>query len=162
MQRREWVVVVGALAGCGAPKPEADNAVVAPQQRAEAQKASPPVQEASPKPKPAAGHPCNVQDGEAVTHRLKAVGTEPFWAAEVDGRCVTYKTPEDQQGTRIWTHVDPGPDGPAFNGALNGRQFQLYLKPSAGCSDGMSDRTYPLDAVLRVNGETRKGCAQPL
>jgi len=126
---------------------------------------SQPVQKQQPapaQPKPAADHPCNIQDGQPLTHKLKALGTEPFWAAEVDGRCVTYKTPEDQQGTRIWTHVETGPDGPAFNGALNGRQFQLYVKPSAGCSDGMSDRTYPLDAVLRVNGETRKGCAEQL
>ena len=99
-----------------------------------------------------------------MTHKLKALGTEPFWAAEIEGRCVTYKTPEDQQGTRVWTHVDTGPQGPVWNGALRGRQFQLYVKPAApaGCSDGMSDKSYPMDAVLRVDGETRNGCAEPL
>jgi uncharacterized membrane protein len=104
------------------------------------------------------------QDGESVTHKLKALCTEPFWAAEVEGRCVTYKTPEDQQGTRVWTHVDTGPQGPVWNGALRGRQFQLIVKPAPppGCSDGMSDKTYPMDAELRVDGEIRKGCAEPL
>jgi len=109
-------------------------------------------------------HPCDTQDGEPVTYKLKAIGTEPFWAAEVQGRCVTYKTPEDQQGTRVWTHVDTGPQGSAWNGALRGKQFQLYVRPGApaGCSDGMSDKAYPMDAVLRVDGETRKGCAERL
>ena len=112
---------------------------------------------------PPKSHPCLRQDGEAVTHKLKALGTEPFWAAEVDGRCITYKTPEDQAGTRVWTHVDTGPQGPVWNGALRGRQFQLIVKPAPppGCSDGMSDKTYPMDAELRVDGEIRKGCAQP-
>ena len=109
-----------------------------------------------------AAHPCRTQDGQAVTHRLKAVGTEPFWAAEVDGRCVTYRTPEDQSGTRVWTKVEAGAQGAVWNGALRGRQFQLIVRPAAGCSDGMSDRTYPLESVLRVDGETRKGCAEPL
>jgi uncharacterized membrane protein len=106
---------------------------------------------------------CLIQDGEKLrVAAVKALGTEPFWAAEVEGRCVTYKTPEDQKGTRIWTRVESGPQGPAWNGALRGRQFQLYVKPSTGCSDGMSDKTYPMDAVLRVEGETRRGCAEPL
>ncbi len=109
-------------------------------------------------------HPCLTQDGEAVTHKLKAIGTEPFWAAEVEGRCVTYKTPEDQRGTRIWTHVDTGPQGPVWNGTLRGEQFQLIVKPAPppGCFDGMSDKTYPMDAILRVDGETRNGCADQL
>ena len=109
-------------------------------------------------------NPCLDQDGETLNHKLKAIGTEPFWAAEVQGRCVTYKTPEDQQGTRVWTHVDSGPAGPAWNGALRGRQFQLYVKPAPppGCSDGMSDKVYSMDAELRVDGETRRGCAEQL
>ena len=109
-------------------------------------------------------HPCYTQDGEPVTDKLKAIGTEPFWAAEVQGRCVTYKTPDDQQGTRVWTHVDTGPQGPAWNGALRGKPFQLYVKPAPppGCSDGMSDKVFPMDAVLRVDGETRNGCAERL
>ena len=104
-----------------------------------------------------------MQDGEELrVAAVKAVGTEPFWGARTEGRCVTYSTPEDQDGTRIWTRVDSGPQGPVWNGALRGKQFQLSVKPSTGCSDGMSDRTYPLEAMLRVDGETRRGCAETL
>ena len=156
------------LASCSAPRtpsnegnaanipPEQTNSVVA-EPVANEPETSQPRDEAP-------THPCMTQDGEAVTHKLKALGTEPFWAAEVEGRCVTYKTPEDQQGTRVWTHVDTGPQGPVWNGALRGRQFQLIVKPAPppGCSDGMSDKTYPMDAELRVDGEISKGCAEPL
>jgi uncharacterized membrane protein len=93
---------------------------------------------------------------------LRAVGTEPFWAAAIDGRCVTYSHPDDQQGTRIWTRYTPGPGGGGtWTGALNGRPFELRARPQPGCSDGMSDRRYPLAVDLLVGGEQRRGCAAP-
>ncbi len=163
--------LVGSLAmisACSSPAPQPANQATAniSQERLGNSAAAPVHNEASiaeAKPQPA-GRPCRVQDGEAVTHKLKALGTEPFWAAEVDGRCVTYKTPEDQAGTRVWAHVDTGPQGPVWNGALRGKPFQLIVKPAAppGCSDGMSDRTYAMDATLRVDRETRNGCAEML
>ena len=48
----------------------------------------------------------------------------------------------------------------AWDGALYGKQFQLTVKPKADCSDGMSDKVYSLEAVLRVDGEVRHGCAE--
>ena len=152
---------------CNAPKTQPANQAAPsnPVQPANDALAGP-VQNDLPSAQPksdTAGHPCRDQGGKDLTQNVKALGTEPFWAAEVEGRCVTYKTPEDQQGTRVWTHVDTGPQGPVWNGALNGREFQLIVKPAGpqGCSDGMSDKTYPMDAVLRVEGETRNGCAEP-
>ena len=122
---------------------------------------TPPIAPEAPNPNSAGA--CQMQDGEELkVQAVKALGTEPFWGARTEGRCVTYSTPEDQKGTRIWTHVDTGPQGPVWNGTLRGRQFQLYVKTSTGCSDGMSDKTYPLEAILRVDGETRRGCAEPL
>ena len=156
------------ISSCRAPQQQAENppAANAPLEQPNAPAANPAANVAQPVPPKTdgKGHPCLTQEGETVTHKLKALGTEPFWAAEIEGRCITYKTPEDQQGTRIWTHVDTGPQGPVWNGALRGRQFQLYVKPAAppGCSDGMSDKSYPMDAVLRVDGETRNGCAESL
>jgi len=108
----------------------------------------------------AQGNPCLTQDGEAVTARLKAIGTEPVWAAETEGRCVTYKTPEDPVGTRVWTTVMKGPEKMVWKGTLRGEQFELTVTPRTDCSDGMSDRVYLMEAVLRVDGETRRGCAE--
>jgi uncharacterized membrane protein len=92
---------------------------------------------------------------------LRAVGTEPFWAAEIEGRCVTYSHPENQQGTRVWTRYRARPGGGAtWTGTLEGRPFVLTTRPQPGCSDGMSDRRYPLAVELTVGSEERQGCAE--
>jgi uncharacterized membrane protein len=96
-----------------------------------------------------------------VTPR-RAVGTEPFWGARIEGRCVTYSHPEDQDGTRVWTRYANGPDGETWSGALGGRLFKLRIRAAPGCSDGMSDKRYPLAAELMVDGEQRRGCAEPV
>lgn len=107
--------------------------------------------------------PCLVQDGTMLRlPAMKAIGTEPFWGARTEGRCVTYSTPEDQQGTRIWTKVESGPMGPIYVGAHQGKPFVLRLQPAVNCSDGMSDRKYDWSADLTVGGEERRGCAERL
>jgi len=93
---------------------------------------------------------------------LRAVGTEPFWGARIEGRCVTYSHPEDQDGTRVWTRYAPRPDGGIWSGALGGRRFELRTRARPGCSDGMSDKVYPIAVELLVGGERRTGCAEPL
>lgn len=106
---------------------------------------------------------CLIQDGERLQiSPLRAVGTEPFWGARIEGRCVTYSNPENQKGIRIWTRYSAGPDGGIWSGALGGRRFELRTRSSPGCSDGMSDRRYPFAADLTVDGERRSGCAEPL
>lgn len=107
--------------------------------------------------------PCLVQDGKALkVAAVRALGTEPFWNARIEGRCVTYSHPEDQKGTRIWTRHVPGPGGGTWSGSLGGSRFELKVRPKRGCSDGMSDKRYPLEAELVVGGERRSGCAEPL
>jgi uncharacterized membrane protein len=94
---------------------------------------------------------------------LRAVGTEPFWAARVEGRCVTYSHPEDQAGTRVWTRYTPAPGGGGtWAGALGGQPFELRVRARPGCSDGMSDTRYPMAADLLVAGQRLRGCAAPL
>jgi uncharacterized membrane protein len=110
----------------------------------------------------ASASPCRVQGSEPLRLTpLRAVGTEPFWAARIEGRCVTYSHPEDQQGTRVWTRYTPGRDGGIWSGALGGRRFELRTRAHPGCSDGMSDKHYPLAVELIVAGERRTGCAEP-
>jgi len=105
---------------------------------------------------------CLMQDGKKLAAmRLRAIGTEPFWGARIEGRCVTYSTPEDQDGTRIWTRFSGSAEHGIWSGALDGRQFELRTTRQPGCSDGMSDNRYPIAVILRVRGETRRGCAEP-
>ena len=95
-------------------------------------------------------------------NRLRAVGTEPFWGARIDGRCVTYSHPEDQSGTRVWTRFSGTSSNGAWTGALGGKPFVLRTRRQADCSDGMSDNRYPIAVTLTVGGEQRSGCAVPL
>lgn len=124
--------------------------------------AAPPVSNDT-APKAEAAGACNTQDGATVKlTKLRAVGTEPFWGARTEGRCVLYSTPEDQAGTRVWAKAETGSKGTVWTGALHGKPFVLTVKPEPGCSDGMSDKSYPMSATLKVNGETRNGCAEAL
>jgi uncharacterized membrane protein len=106
---------------------------------------------------------CITQDGRKIAAtRLRAVGTEPFWGARIEGRCVTYSHPEDQSGTRVWTRFSGSAAPGTWTGALGGKPFVLRTRPQAACSDGMSDRRYPIEVLLTVGGEERQGCAERL
>jgi uncharacterized membrane protein len=132
------------LAACGSPPPPSP----------------PPPPPAGPAPDRVSA--CLMQGDERLTNPpLRAVGTEPFWGAEIEGRCVTYSHPENQDGTRVWTRYTAGPrGGGTWTGSLDGRPFVLRARPEQGCSDGMSDRRYPLAVELTVGGEERRGCAE--
>ncbi|MGI8706062.1 MAG: hypothetical protein ACR2JJ_09775 [Sphingomicrobium sp.] len=105
---------------------------------------------------------CLIQDGNRIPeNRLHAVGTEPFWAANVEGRCVTYSHPEDQDGTRVWTKFSGTAQNGTWTGALGNQPFVMATEPQPGCSDGMSDKRYPVAVTLTVRGEQRRGCAEP-
>lgn len=111
---------------------------------------------------PASGSPCLTQDGKPIAaNAIRALGTEPFWAARVEGRCVTYSHPEDQVGTRVWTKFSGTAASGSWSGSLNGRPFVMRTRPQSGCSDGMSDKRYPIAVSLSVGGEQRSGCAEP-
>lgn len=106
--------------------------------------------------------PCLVQDGKAVpANAIRAIGTEPFWGASVEGRCVTYSTPENQGGTRVWTKFSGTAEKGRWTGALGGKPFVMETRPESQCSDGMSDNIYPIAVALTVGGELRTGCARP-
>ena len=104
-----------------------------------------------------------MQNGQPVpANALRAIGTEPFWGARIEGRCVSYSTPEDQDGTRIWTRFSGTAERGVWAGAFEGKRFELRTSPHPRCSDGMSDNIYPIAVSLSVAGEERRGCAEPL
>ena len=106
---------------------------------------------------------CLMQGSERLNGpRLRAFGTEPFWGARIEGRCITYSHPDDQDGTRVWTRYSGSGGGSSWSGALDGRPFILRVRAQPKCSDGMSDRRYPYAVDLTVGGEKRTGCAEIL
>lgn len=152
------------LAGCGGPGGEASTDAKAEKQQPSAaanEAVSPAVQ---PEVAEAPVSPCLVQGAERLqVAPIRAVGTEPFWGARVEGRCVTYSTPENQQGVRVWARYTEAAAGRAtWAGQLDGKPFEMRVSPEPGCSDGMSDERYPLAVELTVHGEQRRGCAEPI
>lgn len=95
----------------------------------------------------------------ALPERFTALGTEPFWAAKVDGARLTYSTPEDQAGRTISVTRRNKTRVAVVEGMLGGRPLRLRI--GAGpCSDGMSDVVYPF-AVERTEGDVvHNGCAR--
>ncbi|MFA5599619.1 MAG: hypothetical protein WCY15_04395 [Phenylobacterium sp.] len=124
------------LAACGRPAPE-------------------PVTQPGPAPAPTAETP---QVPAGLTGGVEGRGTEPFWAVTVkDGR-LTLERPDHppltaavgparlQDGAVVW-------DTPAVNPPI-----RVAAREAPGCSDGMSDLSYPLAVELTLDGETLKGC----
>jgi len=112
----------------------------------------------------AARSPCMTQGPEALSVTpIRATGTEPFWSASIEGRCVTYSTPEKQDGVRVWTrYSETAGNRKTWIGQLDGKKFELLVHPEPGCSDGMSDNSYPLSAELTLGQEKVRGCASSL
>lgn len=96
--------------------------------------------------------------GPAMPDPLRALGTEPFWAAVVSGGTLTYSTPENQSGTQIAVSRGGSGQEAVYSGNLGGQSF--IMRVTAGrCSDGMSDRTYPYVVSLTIGSDRRQGCA---
>ncbi len=97
--------------------------------------------------------------GVDLSQPLRALGTEPFWAVELNGTDMVYsgvdrpeqRAPQGEpviQGTMaIWEAT-----------TLAGTPLTVTLT-STDCSDGMSSRTYPLTAMVKIGDETLMGCA---
>lgn len=94
--------------------------------------------------------------GVDLSAPLSVLGTEPFWAVKIaDGAAVLSRMDEVEASYSVdgFTISDT-------NATVSHRDFSLTLTANP-CSDGMSDRTYPLTSEVRVGEETLKGCAIP-
>lgn len=95
-----------------------------------------------------------VLGGIDLSQPVSVNGTEPFWGLQIAAGDIVYSTPEDQ-GRHF--------AGAAF--ALKGNAASLtsgalsVTLSDKSCSDGMSDRVYPLTAEATIDGKTLKGCA---
>jgi len=107
----------------------------------------------------AAPGPAPVLAGVDLTQPLRVGGNEPFWSVDMKGSEMVYfgadrpeqRAPQGEprmQGTMaVWETT---------TGAGNPLKVTLT---ATDCSDGMSDRTYPLTAMVEIGGELLMGCA---
>ena len=92
--------------------------------------------------------------------RLRALGTEPFWSADIAGATLTYGTPDFPSGVSITVARRDGADFAEWSGALDGKPLTLRVEKGP-CSDGMSDRIYPYRVTRTIGPEIEQGCARP-
>jgi uncharacterized membrane protein len=115
-----------------------------------------------PAPPAAAPEPAPVPvvlGGVDLNQPLRALGTEPFWSVDITPEALVYSTPDGAplgagnpgptvQGTTA-VYAAAGADGTAL----------VVTLIATECSDGMSDRTYPLTARVEAGSQTLNGCA---
>lgn len=100
--------------------------------------------------------------GVDLNQPLRALGTEPFWGVGITPQTLTYSA-VDHAGL---TARNPGPTVQGTTAVYaasdaNGTTLVVTLIATE-CSDGMSDRVYPLTARVELASQTLKGCAAPV
>ncbi len=106
-----------------------------------------------------APEPAPVLGGVDLSRPVRLLGTEPFWGIDLTGTEIVYAGADR-----------PEQRGPQPKPTVQGTVATLETTTTAGtdiaitltateCSDGMSDRTYPLTALVQVGEETLMGCA---
>lgn len=101
------------------------------------------------------GHPT------ALVPWLKVIGTEPFWAIDVDGSRLHYTTMDDQTGRYLVTQPEKIDGGSWRWRSQPAGTFELFITPGK-CSDGMSDRNYAFTARFNIDQVEYRGCADDL
>jgi uncharacterized membrane protein len=97
--------------------------------------------------------------GVDLDQPLRVLGTEPFWAVEITPTGLTYSgvdRPEQKA-------ANPGPTlqgtVAVWTTATEAKTPLVVTLMATDCSDGMSDRTYPLTAKVEIGAESLTGCA---
>ena len=92
---------------------------------------------------------------------LRAIGTEPGWALELDEQgmmTLVYAYGERQASMPApAAHVADGVT--TYEGVTDEHVLKVVSRAGA-CSDGMSDRAYPLIVSVTIDGVALRGCGR--
>lgn len=113
-------------------------------------------------PAPLTPEPPRELAGVNLDEPLRVLGNEPFWHVDISPTTLNYQNADETR------HVADNP-GPALQGASAvwatqtkaGVPLKITLTPT-DCSDGMSDRIYPLSAEVELGATQLTGCAAAL
>jgi uncharacterized membrane protein len=96
--------------------------------------------------------------GVDLTKPVKLIGTEPFWNIELTGSQLVYSgLDRPEQRGPLEKPMMQGTVAGFETTTTAGTNIEVTLTATE-CSDGMSDRTYPLTALVKVGEETLMGC----
>lgn len=97
--------------------------------------------------------------GVNLNQPVRALGTEPFWSLELNGTDMLYTSPEPSELRAPQPAATVQGSVVIYEAATaQGLPMKVTLTATE-CSDGMSDRTYPLTAIVEMGERTLTGCA---
>lgn len=97
--------------------------------------------------------------GVDLSQPVRALGTEPFWSLELTGTDMVYTSPEPGELRAPQPAAVVQGTVAMFEAATADGQPMKVTLTATECSDGMSDRTYPLTAIVELGERTLTGCA---
>jgi len=113
----------------------------------------------APTPAPEEPSPAPVLGGVDLAGPVRALGTEPFWSVELTGTEMVYTTPEPPERRAPQpAPVVQGTTATYETETTDGSPLTVTLVATE-CSDGMSDRVYPLTAMVKLGALELTGCA---
>jgi uncharacterized membrane protein len=96
--------------------------------------------------------------GIDLVQPLRALGTEPFWAVDIAHETMVLTRPGVPDITAPTSSPVVTGTTAVFSGTTNTGQTLVVTVIATECSDGMSDRTYPLTTRIELGEETLNGC----
>jgi uncharacterized membrane protein len=97
--------------------------------------------------------------GVDLSQPLRANGAEPFWSVDISKDAMVY-TGVDREEQRAG-NPQPVVQGTTavYTGATDDGEAMVVTLIATECSDGMSDRIYPLTAKVELGEVSLTGCA---
>ena len=95
----------------------------------------------------------------SLSGTVRALGNEPFWHVELAPAGITYSRMGEDPLTGPVTDPTVTGNMAVWQTTLPDQTALSVTLTGTDCSDGMSDRVYPLAAQVKVGDETLEGCA---
>lgn len=97
--------------------------------------------------------------GVNLNEPVRLLGTEPFWGITLSENELVYSgVDRPEQRAPLPAPTQQGTVATYETATANGSPISILLAATE-CSDGMSDRTYPLTARVKIGAEELSGCA---
>ncbi|WP_312139206.1 hypothetical protein [Brevundimonas sp.] len=95
----------------------------------------------------------------ALDAPIRALGTEPFWHVDIETAGLVLTRIDQQPLTASNKGFEANGNVAFWTSALPDQTPFKVTLTAEDCSDGMSDRVYPLSAKVEIGAETLTGCA---
>ncbi|WP_269514929.1 COG3650 family protein [Brevundimonas subvibrioides] len=96
--------------------------------------------------------------GVDLARPVRVLGTEPFWAIDIADQDLVLTRPDGAEvKAPVASPIVTGTTA-VYTGTTDSGQTVVLTLIATECSDGMSDRLYPLTARVELGEETLNGC----